>query len=118
MLCCSYERVAGVVPEKHKKLIVHIEKMNERQKRKKRAKHEQVGQVSSHHPPHHVYLASMLGRRFRKYTCFQTKVSDKITLTKHTSLLLWSGVVCCGLRGVPVTLIVIKSASSLLVMKT
>eukprot|EP00731_Ephydatia_muelleri_P020499 Em0013g226a len=37
----GYERVAGVVPEKHKKLIVHIEKMNERQKRKKRAKHEQ-----------------------------------------------------------------------------
>ena len=42
----GYERVAGVVPEKHKKLIVHIEKMNERQKRKKREKHEQGGSGS------------------------------------------------------------------------
>lgn len=50
----SYERVAGVVPEKHKKLIVHIEKMNERQKRKKREKHEQVWAPQIHVWPLHT----------------------------------------------------------------
>ena len=35
---CGYDVVASFVPEKHKKLVVHIRKMNERQKKKKLSK--------------------------------------------------------------------------------
>ena len=37
---CGYDVVANFVPEKHKKLVVHIRKMNERQKKKKLSKME------------------------------------------------------------------------------
>jgi hypothetical protein len=37
---CGYDVVASFVPEKHKKLVVHIRKMNERQKKKKLSKME------------------------------------------------------------------------------
>ncbi len=37
---CGYDVVASFVPERHKKLIVHIRKMNERQKKKKLSKME------------------------------------------------------------------------------
>ena len=41
LICkCSYEILASFVPEKNKKLIVHIRKMTERQKRKKLSKME------------------------------------------------------------------------------
>lgn len=37
---CGFEVVASYVPEKHRKLIVHIRKMNERQKKKRQSKME------------------------------------------------------------------------------
>ena len=35
---CGYDMVASFVPEKHKKLVVHIRKMTDRQKKKKLSK--------------------------------------------------------------------------------
>ena len=43
MICVllhSYELVAGLVPEQHRKLLVHIRKMNEREKRRRLARTE------------------------------------------------------------------------------
>ena len=78
----SIERVAGAVPEKHKKLIAHIEKMNERQKRKKKTKQEQVGEgggggTPSNAPAQPSNSAHILGKRGgRKHTTFlQAKVN-------------------------------------------
>ena len=41
--------VASFVPEKHKKLVVHIRKMNERQKKKKLSKMEDSSREGGSH---------------------------------------------------------------------
>lgn len=48
---CGYEMVASFVPEKHKKLVVHIRKMNERQKKKKLSKLEDSTSREDHSHP-------------------------------------------------------------------
>ena len=40
ILLFSFEMVAGFVPQKHKRLMVHIRKMQERHKRKRKDKWE------------------------------------------------------------------------------
>lgn len=45
---CEYDVVMNFVPEKHKKLVVHIRKMNERQKKKKKSKLEDSSSRSDH----------------------------------------------------------------------
>ena len=46
---CGYDVVASFVPEKHKKLVVHIRKMNERQKKKKLSKMEDSSREGGSH---------------------------------------------------------------------
>ena len=69
---CGYEVVANFVPEKHKKLIVHIRKMNERQKKKKLSKMEDSSKQDHTHaskrasrPRYIVYSSLQVGCRGR-----------------------------------------------------
>lgn len=40
--CFSFEMIASFVPIKHRRLIIHIRKTNDRHKRKKREKWEET----------------------------------------------------------------------------
>ena len=63
---CGYDVVASFVPEKHKKLVVHIRKMNERQKKKKLSKMEDSSRERGSHTkrssrPRYMYILFMNG---------------------------------------------------------